>query len=123
MEAGCQLNIRYSLWASRHFAFIADIILQSNPAAPSKRRSETSQSSNAAVARADVLLRAATTPRPTVIHPGVEIDGRLSYGLGALVAASGIAQGAAPSLRVLRRSGVESRVRDIVGRSSWLLTS
>lgn len=46
-------------------------------------------------ARADVLnlMRAATTLHPTVIHPGVEIDGRLSHRLGALAAANGIAQG------------------------------
>ena len=43
-------------------------------------------------ARADVLnlMRAATTLHPTVIHPGVEIDGRLSHRLGALAAANGI---------------------------------
>ncbi|WP_045013173.1 exonuclease domain-containing protein [Bradyrhizobium sp. LTSP849] len=48
-------------------------------------------------ARADVLnlMRAATTLHPTVIHPGVEIDGRLSHRLGALAAANGIAQGKA----------------------------
>jgi exodeoxyribonuclease-1 len=46
-------------------------------------------------ARADVLnlMRAATTLHPTVIHPGVEIDGRLNHRLGALAAANGIAQG------------------------------
>jgi len=46
-------------------------------------------------ARADVLnlMRAATTLHPTVIHPGVEIDGRLSHRLGALAAANGIVQG------------------------------
>jgi exodeoxyribonuclease I len=45
--------------------------------------------------RADVLnlMRAATTLHPTVIHPGVEIDGRLSHRLGALAAANGIVQG------------------------------
>jgi exodeoxyribonuclease I len=48
-------------------------------------------------ARADVLnlMRAATTLHPTVIHPGVEIDGRLNHRLGALAAANGIAQGKA----------------------------
>jgi exodeoxyribonuclease-1 len=48
-------------------------------------------------ARADVLnlMRAATTLHPTAIHPGVEIDGRLSHRLGALAAANGIAQGKA----------------------------
>jgi exodeoxyribonuclease I len=46
-------------------------------------------------ARADVLnlMRAATTLHPTVIHPGVEIDGRLNHRLGALAAANGIAHG------------------------------
>ena len=48
-------------------------------------------------ARADVLnlMRAATTLHPTVIHPGVEIDGRHSHRLGGLAAANGIAQGKA----------------------------
>jgi exodeoxyribonuclease I len=48
-------------------------------------------------ARADVLnlMRAATTLHPTVIRPGVEIDGRLSHRLGALAAANGIVQGRA----------------------------
>jgi exodeoxyribonuclease-1 len=48
-------------------------------------------------ARADVLnlMRAATTLHPTVIHPGVEIDGRLNHRLSALAAANGIAQGKA----------------------------
>jgi len=48
-------------------------------------------------ARADVLnlMRAATTLHPTVIHSGVEIDGRLSHRLGTLAAANGIAQGRA----------------------------
>ena len=35
------------------------------------------------------------TLHPSVIRPGVEIDGRLSYRLGALAAANGIAQGKA----------------------------
>lgn len=44
-------------------------------------------------ARADVLnlMRAATTLYPSVIRPGVEIDGRFSHRLGALAAANGIA--------------------------------
>jgi len=48
-------------------------------------------------ARADVLnlMRAATTLHPTVIRPGVDIDGRLSHRLGALAAANGIVQGRA----------------------------
>jgi exodeoxyribonuclease I len=48
-------------------------------------------------ARADVLnlMRAATTLHPTVIRPGVEIDGLLSHRLGALAAANGIVQGRA----------------------------
>jgi exodeoxyribonuclease-1 len=40
-------------------------------------------------------MRAATTLHPTVIHPGVEIDGRFNHRLGALAAANGIAQGKA----------------------------
>jgi exodeoxyribonuclease-1 len=48
-------------------------------------------------ARADVLnlMRAATTLHPTVIHPGVDLDGRLSHRLSALAAANGIVQGRA----------------------------
>src|SRR2546428_3547772 len=48
-------------------------------------------------ARADVLnlMRAATSLHPTVIRPGVEIDGRFNHRLGALAAANGIAQGKA----------------------------
>jgi exodeoxyribonuclease I len=48
-------------------------------------------------ARADVLnlMRAATSLHPTVIRPGVEIDGRLNHRLGALATANGIAQGKA----------------------------
>jgi exodeoxyribonuclease-1 len=46
-------------------------------------------------ARADVLnlMRAAATLHPLVIRPGVESDGRVSYRLGALAAANGIATG------------------------------
>jgi len=46
-------------------------------------------------ARADILnlMRAATTLHPSVIRPGVEIDGRFSHRLGALAAANGIAPG------------------------------
>lgn len=46
-------------------------------------------------ARADVLnlMRAATTLHPSVICPGVEINGRLNHRLDALAAANGIAQG------------------------------
>jgi len=41
-------------------------------------------------ARADILnlMRAATTLHPSVIRPGVEIDGRFSHRLGALAAAN-----------------------------------
>jgi exodeoxyribonuclease I len=43
-------------------------------------------------ARADVLnlMRAAVTLHPSVIHPGVESDGRATYRLGALATANGI---------------------------------
>jgi exodeoxyribonuclease-1 len=46
-------------------------------------------------ARADVLnlMRAAATLYPSVIRPGVESDGRLSYRLGSLAAANGIVVG------------------------------
>ena len=46
-------------------------------------------------ARADVLnlMRAAGTLHPLVIRPGVEGNGRISYRLGALAAANGIALG------------------------------
>jgi exodeoxyribonuclease-1 len=46
-------------------------------------------------ARADLLnlVRAAATLHPSVIRPGVESDGRISYRLSALVAANGIAAG------------------------------
>lgn len=46
-------------------------------------------------ARADVLnlMRAAATLHPSVIRPGVESDGRISYRLGALATANGIASG------------------------------
>jgi exodeoxyribonuclease-1 len=45
-------------------------------------------------ARVDVLnlMRAATTLYPGVIHPGIEVDGRLSHRLGPLAAANGVAQ-------------------------------
>jgi exodeoxyribonuclease I len=48
-------------------------------------------------ARADVLnlMRAATTLYPTVIRPGIEIDGRLSHHLGPLAATNGVVQGRA----------------------------
>lgn len=48
-------------------------------------------------ARADVLnlMRAATTLYPNVIHPGIDIDGRLSHRLGPLAAANGVVQGRA----------------------------
>ena len=46
-------------------------------------------------ARADVLnlMRAAATLHPSVIRPGVESDGRISYRLSALASANGIALG------------------------------
>jgi exodeoxyribonuclease-1 len=48
-------------------------------------------------ARADVLnlMRAATSLYPTVIHPGIEVDGCLSHRLGLLAAANGVVQGRA----------------------------
>jgi exodeoxyribonuclease-1 len=48
-------------------------------------------------ARADVLnlMRAATTLYPSVIHPGIEIDGRLTHRLDALAGANGIVRGKA----------------------------
>src|SRR5215813_2001316 len=48
-------------------------------------------------ARADVLnlMRAATTLYPTVLRPGIEIDGRLSHRLGPLAATNGVVQGRA----------------------------
>ena len=46
-------------------------------------------------ARADVLnlMRAAGTLHPSIIHPGVEDNGRVSYRLSALASANGIAPG------------------------------
>jgi exodeoxyribonuclease I len=46
-------------------------------------------------ARADVLnlMRAVATLHPSVIRPGIESDGRVSYRLGALAAANGISTG------------------------------
>jgi exodeoxyribonuclease-1 len=46
-------------------------------------------------ARADVLnlMRAAATLHPSVIRPGVENDGRISYRLGTLASANGIVSG------------------------------
>lgn len=46
-------------------------------------------------ARADVLnlMRAAGTLHPSIIRPGVESDGRISYRLGALASANGISSG------------------------------
>jgi exodeoxyribonuclease-1 len=40
-------------------------------------------------------MRAATTLYPTVIRPGIEIDGRLSHRLGPLAATNGVVQGRA----------------------------